>query len=225
MTTALSLINRAAEIIGYKDADEQLGGTDTANFLGVLNSMVDAWKANALFVYAGTMITQTVSGDPITIGPGATINTVRPVRIPPGGFFRSGSTDYGFEMIDFQQYQAWLQKTVSTPWPRFCYYEPTLPTGSLYFYPVLAASGELHLPLERRVDRFANVSTDYDLAPGFEDALQLSLAERLCLGRRPVSPDLKEAARSARRLIERFEPGLLRNGLEPAQGNILTGWR
>lgn len=225
MPTALAIIDRAAEIVGFKDADETLGGTDAANFFGVLGSMVDAWKVNSLFVYANTMLVQTVSGNPVTIGPGGTLNVERPVRIPPGGFFRSGSTDYGFDPIDFQQYQAWLQKTVSSPWPLYCYYEATQPLGSLYFYPMLAASGELHLPIEQRLEAFANLATDYDLAPGYRNALEYSLAEELSHGRRPLPEATVRKAQNARRLIERFQPGLLRTGLEPVQGNILTGWR
>lgn len=224
MTTALSILNRAAEIIGYKDPDEALSGADSSNFLDVLNSMVDAWKTDALFVYAMSMLVQTVGGNPVSIGPSATVDTARPIRIPPGGFFRSGSTDYGFSMVTLDQYNAWIAKTISTPWPKFCYYEATLPTGNLYFYPEIAATAELHLPIEMRIEEFDDLVTDYTLAPGARAALEYSLAEELSPGRRPLDPIVQRLAMKYRRTIENYTPGLLNNGFEPRQGNILTGW-
>lgn len=222
MTTALQIINRGAEIIGYKDPEETLSGSDASNFLGVLNSLVDSWALNRLFVYAVTELTQTVSGNGITIGSGGTIDTTRPVAIPAGGFFRDGTTDHQFEMVSRDQYAAAIDKDSTTPWPQFCYYEPSLPTGKLYFYPALAGSGELHLPAEQRLASFAALATDYTLAPGYKRALEYSLAEELFPNR--VTPKIQQLASSARRAIETFEPGILQTGLEGQSGNILTGW-
>lgn len=225
MTTAQSIVNRSAEIIGYKDPDESLSTTDSTNFLGVLNSMVDAWALDQLFIYATTMLTQSVSGNPIAIGPSATINTPRPERLPEGGFFRSGSTDYGFESIDFEQYQAVLSKSTSSAYPRYCYYEATLPTGSLYFFPALSGTGELHLPIEQRLSAFADLATDYTLAPGFLAALNYSLAEELCPGRRALDPGVVRLAMKYRRNIENYQPGVMSTGFERKTGNILAGWQ
>lgn len=224
MTTALSIINRGAEIIGYKDPDEALSGNDADNFLGVLNSMVDGWAVNMLFVYAVTELVQSVSGNGITVGSGATINTARPVRVPAGGFFREGTTDYGFEMIGREQYEAFSDKS-STGRPRFCYYEPSLPTGKLYFYPALSASSELHLPVEQRLSEFADLNANYTLAPGFKKALEYSLAEELQPGRAPFNANVVRQAQNARHAIETYEPGILQTGFERPQGNILTGWQ
>lgn len=225
MTTALSILNRAAEIIGYKDPDEALSGNEAANFLGVLNSMVDSWSLNRLFVYAVTELVQSVSGNPVTIGTGATLNTPRPIAIPGGGFFREGSTDYRFEMVDREQYAAFSDKASTATRPQFCYYEPSLPTGKLYFYPALAGSTELHLPAEQRLAQFAALSTDYTLAPGCKGALEYSLAEELAPGRRPLDPNVVRLAAKYRMAIERFDPPMLETGFErPQCGNILTGW-
>lgn len=225
MVAALSIINRSAEIIGYKDPDEVLSGNDADNFLGVLNSMVDGWATDSLFVYAKTTLAATVSGNPVTIGPGQAVDTPRPLRIPEGGFFRSGSTDYGFQMVGYEQYQAWITKTTSSPWPLYCFYEAGLPTGRLYFYPALASSGELHLPVEQRLTEFADLATDYTLAPGVKVALEYSLAEELAPGRRPLDVNTARLAMKYRRGIENFTAPLLDTGFERVQGNILAGWR
>ena len=39
MTTALQILNRAAEVCGYKDPGESLDGTDASNFLDILNDL------------------------------------------------------------------------------------------------------------------------------------------------------------------------------------------
>ena len=224
MPTAPAIVNRAAEIIGYKDPDETLGSADSTNFLGVLNSMVDGWALNRLFVHAVSEIAQTVSGNPIAIGPSATIDTPRPIRIPSGGFFRSGEVDYGFEMVTREQYDAFAQKATDSPYPRYCYYEALLPTGNLYFYPALSGSGELHLPVEQRLAQFADLTTDYTLAPGFRAALEYSLAEALTPGRRTMDPQVQRLAALKRAAVETFDPPMLTTGFERSGGNILAGW-
>lgn len=222
MTTAAAIIDRAAEINGYKDPGEPLSGDETTSFLAVLNSMVDAWTADPLYVYAATMLTQTISGNPVTIGDGATLDTPRPVRIPAGGFFRSGSNDYAFEVITREQYDAFMVKSISTPWPRYCYYEPGVAMGSLYFFPALAATGELHLPIEQRLIEFADLTTDYVLMPGARAALEYSLAEELP-GK--VTQKIERLAMKYRRAIEHFEAPILTTGMDRMHGNILAGWQ
>jgi len=201
LTTALQIINRAAELIGYKDPDESLSGSEAASFLAALNSMVDAWATDDLLVYAVTLLTQTVSGNPITIGAGATIDTARPVRLRSGGFFRIGGSDYGFQMVNREDYARNAQKALTAGWPRECYYEADAPTASLYFYPALSGSAELHLPIEQRLSEFAALATDYTLPPGYRKALEYSLAEELAPGRRPLEPTIARQAANARRAI------------------------
>lgn len=225
MTTALQLVNRAAEIIGYKDPDENLTTTEQTNFLGVLNSMVDSWATQPLYVYAVTEIVQSVSGNPIAIGAGATLNTPRPIRVPPGGFFRVGALDYMFEPITREQYEDFKLKSNAQPFPRYCYYEATIPTGNLYFYPALSGTAELHLPIEQRLTAFADLNTDYTLAPGYRGALEFSLAEEIAVGRRPADPQIQRLALRHRAAIESFDPPTLTTGFERSGGNILTGWR
>jgi len=224
MTTANVLVTRAYDLIGYKDPSEALSGADASAGLDALNSMVDAWAVNALYVYATTYVTQSVSGQSVTIGPGATINITRPVRVPAGGFFRSGDIDYSFEMIGRVQYEAFVLKSIDSPWPRFAYYEPSSPAGTLYFYPAVAATGELHLPVEQRITEFANLTTDYTLPPGYRAALEYSLAEELAPGKVDLSPVVAQKAFNYRRNITRFESPILSSGLERSMGNVLSGW-
>lgn len=211
MTTALSMIDRAFELIGYKDPGETLSGADSAAGLAALNSMIDAWRRNTLFVYATTYITQSVSGDPITIGSGGTLNTTRPVDIPNGGFVRVGGLDYGFTMIDREAWANITLKSLNTPWPSFCYYEPALPLGKLYFYPQIATTTELHIPIRQQVGEFADLTTDYTLDAGYKIAMEYSLAEELAIGRVAIDPRITAKGMQYRKNIQRAEIPLLSN--------------
>lgn len=225
MTTALQLMNRAADLIGYKDFDEPLTGADTDNFLSVLNSMIDAWKTDNLLVYANTYEVVTVSTNPVTIGTGAMVDVARPTQILQGGFFRIGNIDYAFDMIEREQYMDFAMKGIPAPWPRYCYYEPALPTGNLYFYPALSGAAELHIPIMQQVQEFVDIATDYDLAPGFRRAIEYSLAQEIAPGFVELSDKFNRMAENARRAIERFEvPMLVTDLSQPRYGNILTGW-
>ncbi len=208
MTTALAIINRAYDLIGYKDPDEPLTGSDSQSGLDALNSMIDAWQGMPLYVYAVEYLVQTVSGDPITIGTGGALNTERPVSITNGGFVRAGGIDYGFTMIDREAWASISLKSLNTPWPSFCYYEPALPLGNLYFYPQMVDM-ELHLPLPKRVSQFDDLQTDYTLEKGYRIALEYSLAEELAPGKTTVEPIIVRKAAQYRKAIQRSEIPLL----------------
>lgn len=199
--TALSIINRAAELIGYKDLDETLSGAEANNFLGVLNSMVDEWNTRRLAIVSTQDVVTSISSSPATIGPGATINTTRPVRIS-AGFARIDSIDYGIEWVSAQQFHSISDKETSSSIPRYGYYEPSLPTGSVYLWPAPSGAVSLHLIVETQLSEFADIATEYDLAPGYRKALAYSLAEELAPGRRQLDPQIARMASSARRAIK-----------------------
>jgi hypothetical protein len=201
MTTALSIINRAAELIGYKDPDETLSGAESSNFLGVLNSMVDEWNTRRLFVVSTQDVVTSVSASPVTIGTGATINTTRPIRIE-SGFTRIDSIDYPIEWLTGQQFHAISDKATAGSIPCYGYYQASLPTGSVYLWPVPSGAVSLHLVVATQLTEFAALSTEYDLAPGYRKALAYSLAEELAPGRRPLDPQISRIAASARRALK-----------------------
>lgn len=202
MTTALQVINRAAEIVGFKDPDETLNGNDSSNFLGVLNSMLDSWNTQRLYIVAVATVSASVSASPATIGSGATFNVTRPVRLEDGCTVRSGNVDYPLDVIERSEYMIIPDKTTSSQLPSQVYYEPTLTTGNLYFYPVPSAAVTVRLQVQTQLTEFADLSTDYALAPGYKKALEYSLAEELAPGRRPLDAQTVRQAMIARRAIK-----------------------
>lgn len=201
MTTALQIMNRSAELIGYKDPDETLSGADSSNFLSVLNSMLDGWNTQRLYMVSVEEVVASVSGSPVTIGSGQTINTARPVRIEPGCFTRIDSVDYPCQVIEREEYARIVDKSVTASFPELLYYDAAMPTGSVYLYPVPTSAVSLHLQVQTQLTEFADLTTDYTLAPGYRRALEYSLAEELAPGRRPLDALIVRNAASARRAI------------------------
>lgn len=216
MPTALVLINRAAEILGYKDPAETLDGNDATNFLGVLNDMVDSWNTQRMFILSVLDVSQSVSGLPITIGSGGTINVARPVRMENGAFIRSQGVDYGITWVDRVSYDAIVMKSQPGTLACYGYYEPAMPLGKIYLWPYSSTAVELHLQLQVQLTEFADLTdTNYTLAPGYRKAIEYSLAEELSPGRRPLSEKAQRIAAASRRAIRRTNVEIPQQGFMP----------
>lgn len=215
MTTATQIVNRAAELIGYKDPDETLSSADSTNFLAVLNDLVDEWNSRELYIVSTSELVKTVTTSPVTIGPGATIDVAaRPIRLEDGSFSRINGVDYSIRWVTQEEYNSIVVKTTTGAFPNFGYYQASIPTAQLYLWPVPTAGVELHLVTLTQLTAFADLVTDYSLAPGYKKALEYSLAEELAPGRRQLDPLVAQKAASARRAIKtvNFEPPQLDNG-------------
>lgn len=224
MTTAQQIINRAAELIGYKDTEESLSGNEASNFLGILNDLVGTWNTQRLYIVATTTVSANVSSSPVSIGASQTLNTPRPIRLE-GVWVRDGGIDYPIRLITSAEYDAIQNKSDTTTYPECAYYSPGLPSGSLYLWPAPASVIALHVRVMTQLSEFAALSTDYNLAPGYKRALELSLAEELFPSR--VTPKLQQMADSARRAIRvaNFEPVVIESTDVASQSvfNIVTG--
>lgn len=199
MTTALQILNRATEITGYKDPSESLSGDDAGQFLEVLNGMVDAWNTKRLYVVATSTVSASVSSSPVSIGASQTLNTARPVRIE-GGYVTSGGVDSDLDWITSAEYDAIENKSLSSSIPTQAFYSPGLPTGSIYLWPVPSAAVTLSVRVMTQLSSFADLSTDYTLAPGYKRALEYSLAEELHPNR--ITPAIARLAFGARKAIK-----------------------
>ncbi|HQS64972.1 MAG TPA: hypothetical protein PKV65_16605, partial [Acidovorax defluvii] len=127
--------------------------------------------------------------------------------------------------IDRETYASISLKTVSSTFPQYIYYDGNMPTANLFFYPAPVAGVEFHLAVQTQLTAFANLATDYTLAPGYAKALQYSLAEELAPGIKEVPMSLMRIAANARRAIRRtnVDVPLLDSGVQNARFNIYSG--
>jgi len=203
MTTANDLINAAYVRIGFKDPSDALSGQDAAYALDALNDMIDHWNTQKLMIVTVQEVATNISGQTVTIGPSATINVDRPVKMEDGAFTRSGGVDYPLKWIQREEYNALPLKNVFSTFPEYGYYDAALPTGTIYLYPYSTATIALHLQLQVQLSEFADLTTSYDLAPGYRRAIYLSLCEELADGLRPLDPSIVRRASLARKAIKR----------------------
>ena len=128
----------------------------------------------------------------------------RPIRLEAGSTYTSGGIDYQIESITQDEYESIGLKTTAGLGPDRVFYSPGFPTGLLSFYPLSSSSVTLSLVVLVQVSQFADLTTDYSLAPGYERALVFSLAEESGPDfEREVPPTVTRGAMNARRIIKR----------------------
>lgn len=225
MANALQIIDRAYALLGYKAAGEALSSADAEYALEALNAMLDGWNTQRMCIVSVNEVVGTVSAVSATVGPGLQFDTPRPVAVEDTSFTRIGDLDYPVKWIDRETYEAISLKTVQSNFPQYAYYDANMPTANIYFYPVPNAPVEFHLALQVQLSEFADLATDYPLAPGYLKALQYSLAEELAPGVKDVPMSVVRIAQNARRAIRRtnVDVAQLDSGIINARFNIYTG--
>lgn len=205
MTTAADLIRSAREYAGIRRQGETLSGDVLTTSLNTLNAMLDNWRAQRLFAYRIREETFTWgSGNQSrTVGSGGSFSTDRPIHVDHSTAFRSSNIDYPVEVIDVDGWSSIPAKQTQGPIPRYLYPEQGASLLTLYVYPIPSASITLVLRTWQLLQSFATATTELSLAPGYQDAIETSLGERVCIkASKPVPPELREMAKRARAVVK-----------------------
>lgn len=200
MAKAQAIIELAFTLSGIKAIGNPLTGEELEHGLNLLNSKLSLWQAQGMYIPYLAEKVQTVTGSPVTIGTGQTINVPRPTNIRDTSFFRSNNIDYPIEWISEAEYNLLGNKTITSQYPYMAYYDNGLPFGRIYFYPV-PVNVELHLQLDAILPKFTDYVTDYPIDNGWEHALAYTVAEESCIGIKEVPRQLKTSAMAARQAI------------------------
>ena len=230
MTTASTIIRQSLSRIGVRAAGEDVDGGDAADALDVLNAMLDAWRVESLFAVATTTISATLPANTqqINVGPAQTVAVdPRPIRFEAGSTYRVDGIDYPLQDVTEAEFAAISVKATSAIGPDVFFYRPNFPIATLDFYPRASASLTLSLVALVQVTEFADLTTDYSLAPGYERTIVLSLAEELApMFETKLDARLAAQARNARRLLKRNNshvPQLEIPSRGVARSDILSG--
>jgi hypothetical protein len=81
--------------------------------------------------------------------------------------------------LNIEQYELIGLKSLQGPWPRYLYYQPTVPVGNIIVWPVPQSGSEMHLFVETVLGRFNNLTQEVQLAQGYAQFLRWNLAELL----------------------------------------------
>lgn len=211
MATAIELITRALRVARVIGKDQTPDAEESNDAFSTLNWMLDQWWIQSLAVYVIEKQSWTwTANDPSwSVGPAGDYGMTRPVKIVPGCSVSMLGVDYGLEILtNSAQYDRIANKTTAGI-PQYVYYDPVMPEGVLYLWPVPAQNMTFNLRCYQRVTNIAGLASTVDLPPAYEMAIIYNLAQMLA----PeygvaVTPDLEKQARKSLALIKR-------NNLQP----------
>jgi len=232
MATAVSMIERAMRLAGNLGVGESLEAAESEDGLEALNSMLDSWSTDEMFVYV-------LSKDSIPLIPGTAAYTIgpsggtvsgRPVVVNPATYALIGGISYPITLMTTEQYSDITLKTLDTAFPQALWANPTYPNMTLTLYPVPSQAGTLELWSLKTLQSFPALTTILQLPPGTEEAVVMSLAEVFCLefSTEPTKTLMRKAA-AARKRIRRvnYRPRFLDMPAEVLAGgtrfNIYSG--
>jgi len=180
MATALSMITRSMRLAGVIGKGESLDNDEAQDGLVALNSMLDSWSLERLFVYyiVEETLTMVANQQTYTMGVGGDLNTTRPTRINDSCFIRYASIDIPLQLVDELAWSNITVKGVTSILPMYLYADMQNPLVQLNFYPKPnAASAVAHIKSWKQLQQFSSLTTALALPPGYERAITYSLAE------------------------------------------------
>ena len=207
--------------------------------LGKLNRLLDNWNADRDAVSATDLATYTLQPNlqPHTIGPtGTFVTPARPVSIEFANVvINTVSPIVTYQVRIHKSYGEWFAaqavQNLATQYPNDLYYAATFPNGKLYLWPVPTIAYQFQI-WSRVVLSAATLAATITFAPGYQDAVILTLAEDLCATaafQLDLPPRLVIKAAEARQRVfsnNRETPMLETrdSGMPPGAGSYLN-WR
>jgi len=177
-----------------------------------LNQQIDYWAARACYAWTTTFTTWTLTPghQPHLIGPGLlapdfAVNQ-RPVRIHSANLILTNTTpnvDVPIKLRDNAWWAANRVKAIQSSIPTDLYYEPGMPNGALWFWPVPNTGYGLRLEGMVVLQQFVTLTDTFIAPQSYLAAVSLSLAEELSdiWGTTP-GPNLARRALKARDALQ-----------------------
>jgi hypothetical protein len=180
MTTARDICTDALRLDGVIAANEPGDAADLDLCLRRLNGMLSAWSINRNNILATVIETFPLVNNQVsyTIGVGGNFNTANPIKVEESSFVRYQSVDYILRSIDEDQYSS-IPYKLNGGIPYAFWFDRAPLLSTLYFYPIPQTGQTIELHSVKPFTSFANLDTIYNFAPGYEEAMSYSLAERI----------------------------------------------
>lgn len=213
LVTATQIITSALDAIGAYGVGESLDAADAQDALRRLNAMVSSWAIQPLTipVIRREVFDITANQSTYTIGSGADFNTTRPSLIQSAALLLNSSSpaiEIPLGLLTDQGYASITMKTQTNTQFTNLYYNPTFTTsgwGTIVLWPVpTTADNDLVIYRPDQLTEFANLTTQYQIPNGCEEAMSYNLAVRLCAPfGRPLNDDVRALAKSSLATIKR----------------------
>ncbi len=186
MTQALDIIQDAFELLGVYAPGDTISAADSGRALSVLNSLLDEWSAQNLYVYALNSLTAAVASGTAqyTVGEAsASVTALRPDKITYGNGAASltvGSATTPVKVVSSIEYQVLAGAAPASSLPDTLWYDTsTYPNGTLNLLPKPNVTGALTFTAWQRILSFPVQTTAYTLAVGVYEALRDNLSSKL----------------------------------------------
>jgi hypothetical protein len=204
-TTGAGIIKRALRILGVIDATEQLKPEELSQGLEALNSLLDSLNTERLMIYTRTHSSVSTSSATPTLGPGGTLDIVRPEKLDDGDvWLSSGSLDYPIRMMQHGEYAATASMSI-TAIPSAAYYDAGFPLGTLYFDSTMPSAMTLNVYSWKLHNQISNANAALILPPGLNDCLVFELAQVLAAEfGKTATPDIIENGNRAKANYKRM---------------------
>jgi hypothetical protein len=221
VTTARAIVFDALVDLGVASNEEPMQAHMAEQGLRLLNSMLDSWSLEQLSIYytPPTVIPWPAGTQQLLWGPGGDIATARPIALQPYAQYRDVT---GLElpllvMTHQEDYAALVLKQQAASTLQVLYYAPSLPTGTLYGWPVPTQSWEIVVYPWTVLGRFPALDDEILFPPGYERALRVGLAiEAAASYAAQPSPMLGAILNEAKGNLKRINQRIPVLGLDPA---------
>jgi hypothetical protein len=171
---ARQVITRALRLLKVIAANEAGDAADLDVGLIALNEMIGSWSLERNLVLASVIETFPATGAlSYTIGIGGNFNTAAPISLPIVEYTLNG-VDYPMIEWTEEQYASIGIKSLTGQALGYWFVKGA-PLAKMYVANV-PGSGSFKLHSIKEMTEFADLDTDYDLAPGYVNALTFSLA-------------------------------------------------
>lgn len=234
MPAVSTMILNSLVMTGEKIIGDSLDNSERGYYLSRLNSMMDSWSNERLFIYSlsQTSFPLTASQGSYTIGNGGDFNMTRPVKVVDPCFIRdTDNYDRMVEIINADQYGKIVLKSSDGTYPNYLFFDggwSATSTATIKLYPEPSSGLTLFINSVQPLGQFSTISHNVSFPPGYQRAIETNFSVEVSPGFAPISQELAKIAREAKAAIKttndvtpvlRLDYGVQGN----VRSNILTG--
>ncbi len=157
--------------------------SETAEGLGVLNSMLDGMKIEGLLMFTTRRSEWDVAVNQkvYSIGPGGDFDMERPEHIHRASYLVNSNTNQDAEIpmeviLTFEEWQQVVVKNTPSSYPLALYYQPFAPLGAVNVWPVPNKISTIALYTPQTVSEFATADDPVIVPDGWREMLEYNLA-------------------------------------------------
>jgi hypothetical protein len=183
VTTVQDIVTFAHQQNGVGANGQTLSAFDLASGLTWMQKTLSQWQRRRWLIWQLVDVAATATGAlNYTVGTGQSFNVPRPDRIEMAyARLLSGALpiDYPLSLLNsHEDYAALPIKQLST-FPAAAFYDPGMPNGLLYVWPLPNAQWEIHMLVKQQIGNVVSLTDVLAMPPEYEEALTWTLAAKL----------------------------------------------